>query len=482
MNGVLNQSRLYFRHWQLFLWSFFAPVTVCLPMIIAAAKTGEMHLGLTLLAVFGLVCGTGFFLASAQQELMCRSFSFLLPGLRNGMSLVHLTAGLILFTLVLLSVLLLPPFAQTSNATISVAWATASLMALCYGLTVLFVFSTPYSSWAPLNVLFLLFLIIKFLTKPDPEQILSFLDHPLILTPLTIGVAWLVHARLKSPALHRRLIEQPYISIADLKNQAKIQEFKQARIRHKDEIEDECRPGIDLIRSVTARAHQSMMRGPRSRALSLEALATGLMTSIPRRKFWVLLLVLFLPVMVIYTAYLDGYFAAKPGDNDLLGWFPGFAFMIMYFPALLFHYVKTRPLGLLRGRSDMYQAGFHSVAMTLLWALLGSALVWGLFQVSAWWLPEVTFRNCQVQTLMPPAHAPFLPLFFLPWALLIHTLWRQKSTIMVLQQSSTLLFFVFHGLLLFGGKTLLWPTIGLAAAAWLAWPFVWHWRVFKTDH
>jgi hypothetical protein len=481
MSQVLRHSRIYLRNWKLLLFSFFAPILITVPLILSTAVKGEVYLGFVILATLGLVGGLAFFLATAQQELMSRAFTFLLPDLRQGMSRQLALGGLVLFILVLVSVLLTPAYHTYAGSLGSLAWSTAAFMLAVYGLVLLLVFASVFSSWLPFNVLWATFFVIRFFIRTPDATYFRFLDHPEIWTPLALVTAWLVHRRLNGSGLHRRLIEEPYISIVDLKDQAKIEQFKQARHRHKGHLEGEGRPGHQILNSLVAYIAQANARGRRALAATWEAHAVFLMTSIPRNRWRLGLLILFLPAMVVFTGYADGYSQARMEDTDLIGWYPGFVFMLMCLPALIFHYVKTRPVGLLRSRNDTCRAGYLAMALTVGLSLAGSAVAVSLFQIGEMLLPAFTYKNCLINFGGPLGITPFLPLFFLPYQMLIHTLWRQKGSIMVLQQSGTLLFFLFHGLLTMGGPTLLMPTAAAALLGWLLLPFAWHWRTRRSD-
>lgn len=481
MSQVMRHSRIYFRNWKLLLFSFFAPVLITVPLVLGTAVKGEVYLGFVLLATLGLVGGSAFFLASAQQEMMSRAFTFLLPHLRQGMERLLALAGLVLFVLVLASVFLTPAYHTYAGSLGSLAWSTAAFMLAIYGLVLLLVFASVFSSWLPFNVLWATFFVIRFFIRTPDATYFRFLDHPEIWTPLAVLVAWMVHRRLNGSGLHRRLIEEPYISIVDLKDQAKIEQFKQARQRNKGHLEGESRPGHQILASVIAYVALANTRGRRALAATWEAYAVLLLTSIPRNRWRLGLLILTVPALVVFTGYGEGYQQARMEDTGLVGWFPGFVFMLMYFPALTFHYVKTRPVGLLRSRGDTYRAGYLTMALTVGLSLAGSAFAVGLFQLGESFLPAFTYKNCLIHFGGPLGITPFLPLFFIPYQLLIHTLWRQKGSLMVLQQSGTLLFFLFHGLLTMGGPTFLTPTAAAAILGWLALPFAWHWRAKRSD-
>lgn len=480
MNRPTRVSDLYVRNWQLLLFSYFVPVLMLIPFSIAAGRGREGSLFLVLLGMVCLVCATAFYLASVQQEFLSRAFTFLLPGIRRGMLRQHIVAAAALALVAIALVLTLPGFDGLGLPRLGLAWSTACLMATIYGLILLLVFHFPFSSWLPFQATWMVLVAIKLWVRTPPETLGGLLNHPAIWTAAALLTGWLVHNRLTRPALHRRLVEQPFISLADLKSQAKIEQFKQARSRHKNQLDSGRRPGGGLIRHCLENANRSLARGHRSRALVWEAGAVTLATSLPRRRGWLAALCLFLPALVVWLGYFDSHNQAR-GSGDLKGWFPGFAFMSGYLFVLVFHHLKTRPLGLLRGRGDLHRAGWLGVLLTLATTLAISGVVWLLFAAGHRWLPPVTFFGWDLAFLMPPGYLPFLPLFSLPVQLLVHIRWRMKGSIMVLQQTGTLAFFLCHGLLLSGDGVARWVAVGLAAVSWLALPFVWRWRVFKTD-
>ena len=168
MSQVLRHSRIYLRNWKLLLFSFFAPILITVPLILSTAVKGEVYLGFVILATLGLVGGLAFFLATAQQELMSRAFTFLLPDLRQGMSRQLALGGLVLFILVLVSVLLTPAYHTYAGSLGSLAWSTAAFMLAVYGLVLLLVFASVFSSWLPFNVLWATFFVIRFFIRtPD---------------------------------------------------------------------------------------------------------------------------------------------------------------------------------------------------------------------------------------------------------------------------------------------------------------------------
>ena len=158
------------------------------------------------------------------------------------------------------------------------------------------------------------------------------------------------------------------------------------------------------------------------------------------------------------------------------------AIMMAYSLTQTFHYIKTRPLGLLRSRHDMYRAGWQTMGIISLQTAVFSAVVWAMFMVASLVAPEFTAFGKDLAYNLPRIHSPFLPIFSIPIQLLIYILWPMRGSQMVLQQTGTLTFFALHGLLNFGGYDLmLLPVIALVILTSIAVIFAWHWRVWKTD-
>lgn len=480
MTAAIRLSRLYLRNRLLLLLCFIVPLLLA-PFLVIATHNRRGDMFLTLLFMLTVSGALAFFLATVQREMLSRAFTFLLPGLRRGLLRQHFTAAALLGAVAFGTVLLTPAFASSGAPLVSLAWSVACLMVTAFGLTLLTVFLVPYSSWLPFNVTWLLFVVIKLWVRTPPEALAGRLDHPVLWTALALLLGALVHNRLGRPALQRRLIEEPFISLVDLKNPARIEQFKQARNQHKGRLETGSRPGAGLIGRAREKTALATARSQTARALVWGGVQALLLTSIPRRRPWSALLVLLAPVMVVYTGYWDGRMATRPADLDMVGWFPGFAFMLCFLPALAFHYLKTRPLGLLRSRRDLQRAGWFTIRLITALTMAGSGLVWLLFLVGSRVLPDITLNGCTFGFRMPDTITAWLPLFILPGQLLIYLVWRMKGSVMVLQQAGTLMFFLFHGLTQFGDQDVRLAAGALAAACWLALPFVWRWRVFKTD-
>ncbi len=470
----------YLRNWQLFLFSYFVPILLFIPFLILAGKNdGRMFFVLASLA--STVCSTAFFLASSQREFMARYFTFLLPNFRRGMVRQHFTAAIILALADLVLVLTLPGFAGMSPVRFQLAASIAALMFGLYGLTALLVFHFPWSTYLPFNSIPVIFLSTQIWGHTPSATLAPILNQPLVWGGLAMVVGWWLHARLSHPGLHRRCAEEPYLSIGDIRNQARIEQFKQARGRHKTARSAGTRPGGNLIRTTREWSARQWAIGRRSRALVGEALTVLMSMSIPRRRTWVLFHFLFVPTAVIGFGYYEGY-QLQCQDGDMYGWFSGMIFMYSLWPMQGFHHLKSRPQGMLRARRDQHGAAWLGMGMFLVWGLLASAFIMGLFMVGNVVLPDLPWHNgVQLDFTVPPMHLVLMPLLYLPVVMIVFFRWRMCGTPMVLQQTGTLTFFIFNGLLISEYGPAIWVAMGLAAVAWMIVPWVWRWRVFRSD-
>lgn len=477
----IKASHLYISNWQLLLFSYSVPILLFIPFLILAGREEGGNVFILLISLASLVCATAFFLGSSQREFMARSFTFMLPHFRQGMVRQHfIGAGLTSF-LCLILILAIPGFHDLGRTPLSLAWAGAAFMFSLYGLTVLIVFHFPFATWLPLNSFWIIFAMTQLWGDTPPANLGRILDLPLVWTGLAVAVGWWMQSRLSRPGLHRRCAEEPYISAVDVKSQAKIEKFKQARRRHKQDAVAVTRPGQALIQSCREWSARQWALGRRSRGLVGEAVTTLLLTAIPRRLPWVLLHGLLLPAMVTFLGYLEGYLMVHK-DGDMAGWIPGMVYMYAYWSAQAFHHLKNRPLGLLRSRRDQHRAGWLGMLVLLGWCLGASLAIRGMFELGATFLPTVaTSDGDPIPFLAPSNHLVLLPLFYLPVQVAIFIRWPMKGSAMVLQQAGTMTFFLFNGLLLWGNTQVVSLAVGLAVLAWLTLAWVWHWRVQRSD-
>lgn len=480
MNLMALHLRTYLKNWQLLLFAFFPGVALTAPALIAQYKVGQPHLMLTLLGTVGVVCSTAFFLGTAQQELLSRPCTFLLPGLRAGMARQILAVAALVLVLVAASVFLTPGYQVPGHSLISLAWSTGFAMVTVFSLLLLVLFSSPYSSWLPFQAFWLSFLLIKLLLKVPAGKIAGLLDHPTLWLAAAVLTGLAAWRRMRGAGLHRRLVEQPFISIVDLKNPGKIEAFKLARRRHKDQSEKSGRPGQALIRFGLNMTAQAAARGRHVQALVWESVTASGLTGIPRNPWWLALIALAFPVLAIALGYYDHHIGLRQ-DTDLVGWFPGFAFMFAYFSFNSFVHVKTRAAGLLRSRQVMFRAGLLSMAANVAVALVLSALVWGVFMLLNSVMPPLDFRGETLIVNMPAGHTPFLPLFFAPLQFLVVILWKNQRSVQIVNQAGMQAFFVFHAVLVLSRGAWLGYAAAAAAVLWVALALVWRWRAFRTD-
>jgi len=480
MSRRVKISSLYLRNRPLLGLSFFVPALLAIPFFILAGRGADANLFLQILSLGSLACGTAFFLASSQREMMARAFTFLLPGFRRGMLGQHLWAVALLALLTVILALVLPSFAMLPTAPAPLATSLVGYMVVLYALTVLLVFHFPYSTWLPFNAVWVVWLATMFWGKTSPATLARLLDQPLIWGAVAVGCGWWALDRLARPGLHRRCVEQPYLPVAHMKNPARIEKFKQARNRSGKAENSERRPGVKLMGKVRAWAVAQHARGHRSRGLLGEAIGLFLLTSIPRRPARGLLLLLGVPLMVVILGYYESYNAAL-ADPVLPGYFGGFPFMWVYWTVQGFHSLKNRPLGLLHARQDQLRAGWLGALSVLAVCLAGSGAIWLMNLAADAWLPTLQVGSRYLEFVMPRAYLPWLPLTYVPVTLLVFSRWSMKGSAMVLQHTGSISFFFFHLMLLLGTDAVRGAAIGIAVGLWLVWPWVWRWRVYRTD-
>ncbi len=340
MNSATRQLRLHLRNWRLILASFWVPIFLLVPMAIFVTHRTQAPNGLTLMTLIGLICSAAFFLATAQQEMLHRSFTFLLPGFRRSL-LTNQVAGIAISwvgTLVL--TMLLPVAGDVAPGNFLHAWSFGCLAASLFALVLLLVFRFPYSSWLPFNAVWMLFLVMRFWVRIPGEAIIRVLDQSAVITAVTALIVYLVIRNMGDPNLHRVIIERPYISIVDLKNSAKIEQFKQARALQKGGSVAGMRPFAGLLGWAAEKTARAMAAGRHSAGLVWEAVYLQLATGIPRSRVRLSLLILVVPVFALVMGYLDSRISSRD-DTGLVGWFPGLVFTVSYYPALAFAYIKT---------------------------------------------------------------------------------------------------------------------------------------------
>ncbi len=85
------------------------------------------------------------------------------------------------------------------------------------------------ASLLPFQAVSLFAISMKFLLWLPPQKFHLLLDQAALLTAAAAVTVFLVGQQLRSRALYRRVAQRPYISLADLKNTQRMDEFKRAR-------------------------------------------------------------------------------------------------------------------------------------------------------------------------------------------------------------------------------------------------------------
>jgi hypothetical protein len=480
MNTAVRQYRLHLRNWQLLLISFLYPGLVLAAALFGLHETGQAN-QMTLMVLIVTVSSTAFFLASAQKEMLHRSATFLLPGFRRCVLQNQAATGLVVGASTFLLSYLFPMTHGLQANNLVHAWSFAFLAVGLFAVVLFLVFRFPYSSFLPFVAFWLVFLFIKVWIGIPGERIAAILSHGVLISAATGLILYLVGRDMMRVGLHRKLIEQPYISIVDLKNPAKTEQFKQAMAQRKNRTQSCRRPWAHWISGAAEYAGRARAAGQDVKAGVWEAIAHVLVTSIPRSRVWLTLVVLSLPLMILAMGIYDTKVSAR-SDLVMTGWFPGLVFGLSYAPSLLFFPIKSRPLGQLRSRVVLEKTGYLGTLVILATGISGAVVTWFLFKFTHLVLPKLALGDLVLHSGMPRLHTLFLPLMVTPVVLLVTTLWRNKGTMMVPQQTGTLTFFLVHGLFhLLGSDMVLWPVVGTTTILWLVLPFVWHWRVWKTD-
>ena len=482
MSSTIFQARVYFQHRWLVFWSFFVPVLFLIPPSVFSHVQDRGAPAMTMFTMIMLVTSAAFFLASVQQELLNKALCFLMPGLRKGMLNNQLLTGATIFILSLAVAFLVPGIVTIIQGSGAMALSLASLMLIVYALTLLVVFQFPYASWLPFQIIWMLAVGLKYILDVSPELIRVLLNQTSLLAFAAALVTYLAWQQMRSQAMHRKLAQRPYISIADLRNTDRMDEFKRARNLHKTEKIEATRPLDGLLQTLKRMVAECRVKGHRVRALVWEAIYLSLASAIPRVWWRLLLFLAFFPIGMAVLGYVDSRQLQTRAD-PMVGWFTGLVFTgLVSTMGMLAYHLRVRTMGRMTSRREMLQAGWLGTGVMLCWGLMTTLALFAMGHLFASALPSLTIGDLTYTMVAPRNYLLGLALFILPVQLLVFILWRKPGSQMVLQQSGTLAFFAYHAAFNMGGPDLVLLPIALVTAAmWLVLPWTWRWRVLQKD-
>ena len=330
------------------------------------------------------------------------------------------------------------------QGSLTLGWSVASLMTLVFALTLVLAFQFTSSPWVLAQITWIPVLGLKFLLRITPEQIRPLLDETFMLTAMAGFVVFLAWQQMRSRAMHRKVAQRPFISIVDLKNKDRVEEFKRLRDMHKARKSEGVRPLDGLLQSMNRRVAAHREAGNHGRALMWEAGYLSLATSIPRGWWRLALLLGFFPVAMILAGYFDSRAVMKL-DESMVGWFSGLFFIMVSVMGTMAYHLRVRSMGRLFSRRDMLRSGWLGAGVMVGAGLASSLLLFGVAQILVAVLPPVNIGDCVYTMIGPRPHVLGAALFVLPVQLLVFTLWRRPGSTMVLQQTGTMIFFFFHG-------------------------------------
>ncbi len=476
------QLKVHLRHRGLVFWSFFLPVILLLPMTVFAHIVGNGASGLTLVTLLSLAMSAAFFLSSAQREMLSKGLCFLMPGLRGGMMRNQVTMGAGVAVAGLVAAFLVPGLSVVVQGSLAMAWSVACVMVFVYALTLIVVFLFNYSSWLPFQMIWIFSFGVKPMLHLPPEQIGSLLSQPTLVSFAAVVMVFLFWQQIRNKATQRKLAQQPYLSIADLRDPKRLENYKRARDQHKVQKVGGIRPLYGLMQTANRQAAAMRNAGHGARALVWEAVSLSLTSMVPTNRLWFAALLLFFPAFLIFLSYFDSR-ASLRTDSSLDGWFSGLTFTVLIGVAgLMAYHLRVWTLGRIFGRRDMLRAGWLGAGVMLVVALVVTALLYGLGHLLAGIMPPITLGDRTYFMLGPRAYLLGAPLFILPVQMFVFILWRKPGSAMVLQQSGTLSFFAYHAAFNMGGVAAVWlPAALVTATLWLTLPWIWRWRVLRTD-
>ena len=481
MLTMINQTRFYLRNRALLFWSFFLPVLLLLPLSIWAHNQDEKTEPATMLLVLALAMSTAFFLASSQQDLMSRAFSFLMPDLRANLVRDQILTGITVAGLTFVAAMVVPGLVAVIQGSVALGWSLVCLVMIAYALTVLVVLRFVYASWLPFQAVWMFAIGTKFMMWLPPQKIHLLLDQTALLTAVAAVTIFLLGQQLRSRALQRQVAQRPYISLADLKNSKRIEEFKRARNMHKQTKDEGLRPFHGLLQWANRRVAASRERNDQVGALVWEAWYLALTKSILRSRWRIAAGVTLFGLTFVYFGYFDSR-ALLRGDTEFTGWFSGILFITTTGVSMMAYHLRMRTSGRLFARQEVLRAGRVSAVFIVAAGVAGSLILFGLGHLLAAFMPKITLGEVAYFMVGPGWHVLGAPLFFVPVQLLLLVLWRNPGPCTILQQSGTLSFFIYHGAFsLMGTGPVLVPMAAVVAVLWLALFMAWRWRVLRKD-
>ena len=482
MSTLIKQTRFYLRNKALLFWSFFMPVFLLLPLTIWMHNQGEKTEPASMLLVLAFAMSTAFFLSSSQQEMMSKAFSYLLPDLRPNMVRDQILTGLSVAVLTVVAGLVVPGLVTVIQGSVALGWSLVCLVLIVYALTVVVVLHFTYASWLPFQFIWVFAVGMKFLMWLPPQKLQLLLAQTGLLTAAAAVTVFLVWQQLRSRTLHRQVAQRPYISLADLKNTQRIEEFKRARNAHKVDKDEGLRPFNGLLQWGNRRVAASRERDDGAGALVWEAICLGLSKSILRSRWRIAAGVTIVTAALVLLGYFDSRATLNNESGLGSGWFSGLIFMSTTGVSMMAYHLRMRTMGRLFARRDVLRAGMTGAVVIVAAGLAGCLAFFGLGHLLAAVLPKITLGWDVYFMVGPPWYLLGVPLFFVPVQLLALTLWRNPGPCSVLQQSGTLAFFFYHGALNMGGTgPMLLPAAVVVPVLWVALYFAWRWRVLKKD-
>ncbi len=478
MSVLSAHFQLFDRNRKLGWLTIILAVLFILPPVVITSLSGGNLWWFTMAAVILLPSILAGFIAETQKNILCTGSCFLLPGMTRNL----IKAQQIIMALIGITVFLVAFFdrglADLTAGNILPALALSFLALSAYAVVLLADFFIPFTSSLAAILILPYFMFIKLGKEANIDVYQDFFAHAGWIILIGAAILLATFRILTASHLDRRLAEQPYLSLPDLYRPSKARQFRNRRAALKNSTSLSQRPFLGVMNRCLSRASKARAQGKTSMAILWEALYLGLATSVPRQRWRIGLLCLVLVLFVVFCGYFDSRSAMNP-ESGMISWFSAFPFAFALIPVVWCQFLGTTNPGLICGRRETIQAGYHFMAWITLAVAAISGLVLALSYLLAPLLPawETTRR---VWSFFPPQnpHIPLLPLLVLPVMVAVYLLWRKSGAQFILSVAGVEIIIVFHAALNMGGYG--WPLVGvllISGGAWVALPSLWRRRV-----
>ena len=389
-----NLKHLYQRRalWFWYAWAALMSFPVAMGFLHAKA----FRHGAAIAAVLACSILSGLLLGSIQREILCKPFSFCLPGHREIPRKFLLATGLPLNSLSGLCLAAYLGFGGLGGLTVSIAAACVG-MAVFMSTTMSVIATSAFAQFVGFLPLVVIGTVLSGLHVVAEQYLLQ---HQALAMLVGVAVSWLAWLRLASPGLGRKLCGGAAPSILEAMNFRKAQRYRQQM--HAQRVEGrQADSGSAILRFALRRMRRfTALSTARFAVGSMYEPVSGINTDIVLRTL--------LPLALVTVFFC--YYPSQP----YLGSMSAVVFVLPVVMGMQVRLPATPRLFLPAGRRERFIA---SVGVVVACALVGTllALAWGqTAHLLAPLLPQFTIKGITFACRPPNLSMAVLPLVFMP--------------------------------------------------------------------